>query len=481
MNLPSARAAALVLLLGLVACISPAPVPQVDFSGIMRPLADCRALYAEVDARVAAAGVQHPAYHRVPGFPYLRSDRLIASYRHEVDDIDQLGAWTRRMREMDQEARDYELRNLNLPRQERADLHGRMHSCGYGLVSLELQQPEVLERLKTAVMPPEEHAGGARALGLLPLTSPLIRQGWERRAKAVSQRFDEAASTVLPPHITVWHPLRSIAAHWQPQAFDTLPEDPLGFPGLITTAWQALVEAHAPQLWLTATDRQPGHPVLQNGAWDVSAGEPVVHYQIAFTRFGDAPLVQIIYFIWSRSPQGPEMMQWRVTLDRQGEALLYDSLHPADGVPLWFPVQTLTRRTDASPAPLLIPQTQAVGGRPALQLGGARNLLLRIRDSRNTPNTYDRHGYRLAPFDLLYTLASDATESALSTNLFLPDGRLRGSDDQGIAWPWISGLPTDGAIHHFQRQAMDPIRPLHYDDARLLEHWFEPPRPAPQG
>ncbi len=462
-------------LLLLSACATSQPVPEVAFTGLMRPLADCRDLYAEVDARVAAAGVGHPAYYRVPGFPYLRSDRLMASYRDEVDDLDRLGAWTRRMREMDQEARDYELRNLNLPRQERADLHQRMHSCGYGLVSLELQQPEVLARLKTAVIPPQEYARAPRTLALLPLTSPLIRQRWHDRADAVKARFEAPPATEATATV-IWQPTVTVAQRWQPQDFNRLPEDPLGFPGLITTAWRALTEAHAPQLWLSDGSSQPGRPVLRNGAWDVDTDTAVVHYQIGFTRFGGEPLVQIIYFVWSRSSAGPELMQWRVTLDRNGDALLYDSLHPADGVPLWFAAQTLNAR-DGATAPLMQPQQAPIEGRPALQLGGPRNLLSHVYSSPEASDLHARRHYQLVPFDLLYTIES----AEGSTSLFLPDGRLRGSDDQGVAWPWASGLPTDGAIHHFQRQGLDPIQPLHYDDARLLERWFQPAAAAPAG
>lgn len=459
------------LLGALGACAT--PIPQPDFSGLMKPLAECRALYAEVDARVAAAGVGHPAYHRVPGFPYLRTDRLMASYADEVNDLDRFGAWTRRMREFDQEARDYELRNLNLPRQERADLHGRMHACGYGLVPLELQDPAVQARLLQSVRPPDEYSTLRRTVGLLPLTAPLVRHQWADRAATIDARFANAATAPADGAVTIWQPTIEVERRWIPDDLQALPDDPLGFPGLILTAWQALVETHAPQLWWPSASSAPGAPRWHNGQLQIDRSEPIVHYQIGFTRFNGQPLVQIVYFIWSQGPHHPQLMQWRVTLDAQARPLIYDSLHAEDQIPLWFAAQPLLAREDVD-VPLLMPQATVPHGRPALRLAGPTHLLVGIAAANAPPANVDRHHYRLRSLDDVFTQETDDG----SVNLFLPDGRLRGSDGYAPAWSWPSGTPADGAIRHYLRQPLDPVTRHHYDDPHLLEALFRLPPPA---
>ncbi|MDH4235367.1 MAG: hypothetical protein OEV15_09585, partial [Gallionella sp.] len=78
-------------------------------------LAACRALYREVDTAIERAGVRDQGSSLVPGFPYLRTTRLLASFRDELTDSQHWPAWTGHMAALDAEARALELRNLSKP------------------------------------------------------------------------------------------------------------------------------------------------------------------------------------------------------------------------------------------------------------------------------------------------------------------------------------------------------------------------------
>ena len=52
---------------------------------------------------------------QVSGFPYLRVNRFLASFRTTVSGKAQLQAWTERLAELDAEARALELQNLGQP------------------------------------------------------------------------------------------------------------------------------------------------------------------------------------------------------------------------------------------------------------------------------------------------------------------------------------------------------------------------------
>jgi len=91
-NRPS-RSLGLLWMLLLCCNISGCARPQpTEFAGWFKEFSTCRDEYAAMDERVAAAGVGDAAYYRVPGFPYLRTDRVLASYGTEVKTIDQVYA-----------------------------------------------------------------------------------------------------------------------------------------------------------------------------------------------------------------------------------------------------------------------------------------------------------------------------------------------------------------------------------------------------
>ena len=81
-------------MLALTACVSVNEgAGKIDdpFQGWFEDFRTCRQEYADMDARVARAGKGDGAYHRVPGYPYFRTDRITASMAREVRTIDEIG------------------------------------------------------------------------------------------------------------------------------------------------------------------------------------------------------------------------------------------------------------------------------------------------------------------------------------------------------------------------------------------------------
>lgn len=73
-------------------------------------LSRCERLYATLDSAVIAAGVQDGGSARVRGFPYLRVDRFLASYRSQPMNRDETAWWVQRMAALDEGARAIEAR-----------------------------------------------------------------------------------------------------------------------------------------------------------------------------------------------------------------------------------------------------------------------------------------------------------------------------------------------------------------------------------
>ena len=89
----------------------------------------------------------------------------------------------------------------------------------------------------------------------------------------------------------------------------------------------------------------------------VNIGHPTVYRRLAFTRYGERILIQLVYTIWF--PERPQQssldllagsldgLVFRVTLDPRGAPLVYDTIHPCGCYHMFFP----TARVKEKPSP----------------------------------------------------------------------------------------------------------------------------------
>ncbi len=136
----------------------------------------CRILYRKVDAAIDHAGVRDHGSSPVPGFPYLRATRLLASFRNELTEAGEWSAWIGHMATLDAEARALELQNLPAPVTGRRTetLRDELNSCRELLVAVELTQPAQHARLSNSVHVPDDYIAWWRILGLYPFTAPIV-------------------------------------------------------------------------------------------------------------------------------------------------------------------------------------------------------------------------------------------------------------------------------------------------------------------
>ena len=456
-------------------------------SGFFIALKTCRARYAEIDARIDAAGVRDGVFYRVPGFPYLRSDRLLASFRDEVKTVDEVGAWLRRMREFDQEAREFEYENLGLSSQERAILRGEFLNCGRGLAALEFDDPDNFKLVHDTMVPPDAYSAGTRALGLYPLLLPLQRASLRAHEDEVRREFASPRAERLGPGT----PLR-----WQVQpvedvslipakASDAYPDE-LGFPGLVDSAWRAIAEVNAPELLMAQGDgvRQLGTPVWQaNGSGaprlDIDTSQHTVHYQIGFTRFGTQRLIQVNYFLWFRTADAlpgdapVDSLIWRVTLDNELRPIAYDSVRGSGREHFWFAIRDDLRRCEPADGLMpFFPQQPLAPAEPSLILdrvsGGLRGVT-------TADASLPAQRYTLARFEDLYRLP---LPGGGTRNLFGADGTIAGTRTPAPEWLAVSGVPKPGVLRHFMRLPVSYVGEQHFDDAYVLEQAFAAQAPA---
>jgi len=457
------------LLLLLAALVAPlghaaeAAVPD-PFTGWLKSFKTCRARYAEIDARVQAAGAGDANYYRVPGYPYFRTDRVLASFAREVTGIEEIGGWTRRMREFDQEAREFEYLNLGMSTQERAAWRFELLQCGKALASIELDDPAAYQKLLDIVAPKAEYTVKSAA----PQGSSCLAS----HESSLLQGFKDQLSADTKLQLWQVTPVEDLGLADKGYAVAFM--DELGFPGLTDSQWRAMAEKYAPALWIEtrSTHDQPGSPQWFAGTLGVSIEQPSLNYQITFTRFGEARLVQINYFYWFGGDASDHKTDvdggiWRVTLDNQAMPLVYESLHASGRDHLWFPAQPMKLKAGAKP---VLPQAEVPEGPLALRLQAGSHALRRVV-ALSEAKTEARRGYTLQRYENLFTLP---TSAGASRNLFGPDGLVPGTQDS-LACLWSGRVAKPGALRVLGRLPTSYTGISHFDDARLLDEIFVPP------
>ena len=418
-------------------------------------LTACRVAFSDIDARIDKAGVRDAGYHQIEGFPYLRSDRLMASFTQEISDPDTFSTWILQLRDNESFARDIELRNLGLPNQERAGRLSDLRLCSVWLSLNEMEDDATRERMIKAVPVPAAQITAAAP-------------GPQRDAQIKADFAKSLAQLSSPGPLTLWQAETPNADEEAPPTFDRLSHDELGRSGMTSQWWTSLAEAHAPR-WLIETAGQhdrPGAP-----AWietkdhgtqlGINLDKPTVYYQASYMRFGGRSLIQFIYFIFfpSSAPNAAPLdgMAWRVTLDPDGKPLIYDSVRMDGSDHLWFPAQALPTRAmpkDSSPALTLQnvpPESWAVRLKSADHL--ARRLVP-VAASTNSAKTY-----ALKPYEDLLTL--DLPKGG-TRSIYGPTGMLAGSSQKNAPWQ-LGALPAT------------PTGTRYFDDPYLIEAVFVAP------
>jgi hypothetical protein len=453
-------------------------------------VAQCAEWFRGLDARVDQARVRDAGAWRVPGYPYLRADRFTASFRDQApDDEGKFQAWVTRMRALDADARVVELRNLpeaslqalGVSRDEAAD---RSRACGELLASNDLA--DVPQRLQLAerTQVPDNYNGWQRALGLYPLTRLPFSSGVDDWHEEVVETFRQSAAGTLEAGTVMRYrpagaPDRAAAAAALTQA----PIDALGIPQPTAAQLDALFAAHAPVIEVETTgdfDRIGALVWADGPAPEVDDSAPVVYRKLAYTRVGGETLLQLVYTAWfSERPHDSSFdllagrldgIVWRVTLDREGEPLLYDTMHPCGCFHMFFP----TSRAEPVPAPekriewAFFPATAPVlseGQRIAIRLATRSHYMVGIAATAAEEGS----AYVYADYDALRTLPLPAGGTR---SVFGPNGLVPGTERGERAFFWPMGVPSAGAMRQWGHHATAFLGRRHFDDADLIERRF---------
>lgn len=475
---------ALILCLLLTACAITPVRPPKDTDA-----ARCLALYETVDRAVAGRGYSPSSPARIEGFPYLRVNRFLASYREQPLNPAQRAAWLARLAELDQTARQIELASLPSPliaeltaRQTvAATLPAALQSCSRQLQTADLADPERFAALQERAIVPPDYLTWRQVLGLYPLSSLPISYGVARWHREAYQTFAQPLDALpVQGQLRRFRPPEEAG---QATATDQLPRDTLGIPTADARQLATLLAVYAPvwEIDVTGTYDLPGVPYWQaDGKPGVNSANAVVYRYPSYTRWRNQVLLQLNYLVWfsERPASGPldilagplDGLIWRVTLSPDGQPLLYDSIHACGCYHQFLPSGALRLRPAALalPEPPLVPQAapaRPAGKRLVIRLSSGSHYLQRVYADLATGDSYAWEDYRA-----LYAVSYGGRRRSL----FGSDGLVAGTErsERWLLWPM--GVPAPGAMREQGRHATAFIGRRHFDDADLLDRLFEP-------
>jgi hypothetical protein len=483
------------LLLLLCACLAGCAHFRPPGSGAAPSGAlDCGALYAEVDRTVHLAGVEDGGSARVESFPYLRVDRLLATFRDQPMTGAQLEDWAARMGALDRYARAAELANLPAREQERLreafpSLQQSLERCRDLMRGVDLQAVQRTRMLRERARVPDDYDTWKRAFGLYWLTRLPFNAGVEGYQREVQQMFDIPLERLtVDGRLVTYAPAASSSSALPAEQVAAIlaraADNPLRIPKPTGEDAERLFRTFAPRWAIDERDANDriGRLVFgAGGMLEVDAAHPVVYRRLAHTRAGDATLLQLVYSVWfpARPKSSPfdllagrlDGVVWRVTLASDGAPLVYDSIHSCGCYHQFFP----TARAEPLPQPDTLDETAFVPQQVADVPIGQR-IVLRIQSRTHYLQRVSTHDdtQPAMPYELIAddTLRSLPHPDGGQRSAFRADGIVPGSQRGERYFFWPMGVRQAGAMRQWGRHATAFIGRRHFDEARLLERYF---------
>ncbi|MFQ5757728.1 MAG: hypothetical protein ACE5H7_16740 [Acidiferrobacterales bacterium] len=478
--------------------------PPADAQARLRP---CQQFFAELDRVVRRAKVTDSQAAPVPGFPYLRIDRFLHSFRDQAVAEPAFSAWVDRLQRLAEQGRQLELANLpadwvqalqekfSAARGNPQDLMEMVRDCGAQLRRRDLADNARRERLRAAWVP-SEYVTWKRAVGLymftaLPVNSAIKK--WHKAARATFAQPIESLAVhgellrYVPPRFPI--PLDSDVVR---DILQRSAQNPLGIPEPEGVDRERLFATFAPtwQIDVVSDDDRlgaPGWTSIADERPTIDVRYPTVYRQLSHTRLARKVLLQLNYVVWF--PARPRTSRWdylggyvdgitwRVTLSPDGTPLVFEAMHNCGCYHMFFPTPGLRLRPvpntpddDLQEAALVPQQVPALapGSGPVLRIAHRTHYLQRV-----TTTALDNGRpvmYRWADYDSLRSLPLTPRGRR---SLFRADGIVPGTT-RGERWfLWPMGIPHPGQMRQWGHHATAFVGRRHFDDPYLLETTFQ--------
>ena len=462
---------------------------------------NCADLLVATEQAIIAAGVIDSQDARITGYPYLRVNRFLSDFRHEVSGP-AFESWINRLQELAMDGWRLELMNLPANARQRlqkrvnathpsdASLIKALQTCGNFMRNEDLDEAAEQKTFREKALVPDEYQTWQRIAGLYPLTAPAFRFGIYRWHQQTRETYRLPLQEIpVKGQLILYTPAQNTPPLSQADVADIIKqssENPLHSPFPRPEEQKSLFDNFAPifEIDMASEADKIGTPVWQGGQYPlIDTSRPIVYRHLSHARIRSQTLLQLNYTIWFPSrpkSSGFDLLgghldgiTWRVTLLPDGKPWLFDTIHNCGCYHLFFPTQYTRVSTPVSflNEPALLPQQ-------ALTVDTGKQTILRIESASHY---IQRVYFTPAIASQEYHYQWDDADSLRS--LFLPDGNRRslfgqdgivaGSErgERFLFWPM--GIPNPGAMRQWGHHATAFVGRRHFDDPHLFEKTFD--------
>lgn len=470
----------------------------------------CDRIRTAIDSAVVRSGVRDVEARLIAGTPYLRVNRFLAHigqrFRQKISPPE-FHAWIMRLRKLDDQAVRVEL--ANLPRAEVRELSQTLFrsrssrkrladayaACAVKFVARLRAAPDRQRQLVKAARVADDYSDIAQTVGLFPLTSIPIAEGWKQWKKKHLNSFDQPLADIpVKGRIVEWSPA-GLDKPLSPRAVRRIIERSrspiLGIPEPNRRDEKKLLQAFAPiwQVDVTGDYDRIGHPSWRNQGRSilVNGRRPVVFTRTSHAVWNGKIVLQLIYtsFFQERPRRGTldllggvlDGVIWRVTLSPQGRPVMYDSIHACGCYHFLIPVTGKDGKArpkgirDLKERPVVLSTARAPrpGQRVLLRLATETHYLQNIVTVSRRASGARGSTYRLLDENVLRSLPV-SPQRRLS--LYGSDGIVPGTERLERFVLWSTGVKSPGAIRQWGHHAIAFAERRHFDDPALFDRVF---------
>ncbi len=473
-------------------------------------VAQCSKAYSLITASIKQANITDAEAYPVKGFPYLRTNRFLASLKNRLADENTISAWLDQLMLLDQQAKTIETENLSAISRDSLEINIRnsiknnwsleniIDECPGYFKEYDLSNSERINHIINNTVVPDEYSLLKRSIGLYPLTSIVsyfAYQRWKKNNlftfKNALQTIEGIAKPVIYTPLAI-SPLNTIdIASMIRESRNNDLKIPLFSHGQL----RQLAAYFAPVFLLDELNDADkiGQPVwssLNTAAVDTS--RPVSFVRLEHTWFKGSILPQLIYTIWF--PERPKASSWdilggsldgiiwRITIAENGTPLIADTIHPCGCYHLFFSDQSIVQNTDAlNKAPLGesidTPQSlpeHSPSNRITLVVSGKTHYLNVLSTAKEISRLPKEKTYELIVSDSIPDrgLRTMPLASGNYKSLYDAEGIVRGTE-RGERWLlWPMGIKSPGAMRQWGKHATAFVGRRHFDDPYLFDQSF---------
>lgn len=456
-------------------------------SQLLTSLNSCRAHINSFHTLVKSSAVQDAQYNLIKSHPHLAVDRFLSFMANKAITPNQRKEWLQHAFQLAEEK--FTIENENLPKPLSAPQKKKLTECAERLLNESLRAAETKPFPFTAKYD-DNYSLFKRTLGLYPISKLFVSSAVTRLHEELTTQYGQA----LPKNTLTWGPEinSKLSDNELKRIINTAKaRSSLNTPTPSQQELTQLFQHYAPRWAIEqkSTADLPGKITIdREGRISIDPLQVVIYQNPSYTLWhNDQVLLQLNYSIWfpERPKQGHfdlyggflDGLIWRVTLDSEGRALFYDSIHQCGCYYQSFPVQENIRQQPVNNGqePLLaLPIINHSGSSDdiTIHLSGNDHYIRAISSQHNTsphPNKVVSHTYTTASYNQLRSLpAGNGNKSIFNHNGLIQKSK---RSERWIFWPM--GVASPGAMRQWGHHAIAFVGRRHFDDPELFTIHFD--------